>query len=214
MAAIIPPVTFCSEVAEFFLGRELGVSRSTRWVSRPTLHARAGKKHGSLAELMGYKPLMHSTTGIAVVTLGLILLMPASAQMQVGGNLASGPPLDLFLEITTGDDGPALSVSEFELITGEYYRLNVTSDGVENWRLEVTDLLQNSHLRIVTISEIEVHLQSLVFRAIEFDVAGSARFSFTPVRTGTFEFSVGDTPSGRRRRGGEGRVALGRFVVE
>ena len=156
--------------------------------------------------------------GVAIATLGLTLF-PATVQPQVGGNLNAPPPLDIFLEITTGPDGPILSVTEFTLITGEYYRLNITSDGGEMWRVEVNDLLQNSHLRVVTINEIEVHLQSMTFRAIEFDVAGSAQFSFTPIRTGTHEFSVGDVPSGRRRRieAGEqveGRIALGRFIVE
>ncbi|MCE2542013.1 MAG: hypothetical protein J4F30_01020 [Acidobacteria bacterium] len=145
-------------------------------------------------------------------------LLPAlaatTAFAQVGGNLAAGPPLDIHLEITTGSDGPELAPASFDLTTGEYYRLNVTSDGVETWRLEVNDLLRNSHLRIVTINEIEVHLQALAFRGIEFDVGGTAQFSFTPIRTGTFEFTVGDTPSVRRQRADGGRTAVGRFVVE
>ncbi len=156
--------------------------------------------------------------GTAIAALGLTLF-PVTVQPQVGGNLAAGPPLDIFLEITTGPDGPILSTTEFTLITGEYYRLNITSDGGEMWRLEVNDLLHNSHLRIVTIAEIEVHLQSMAFHAIEFDVAGSAQFSFTPIRPGTYEFRVEDVPSTRRRRSEAGeqtesRTALGRFIVE
>ena len=150
---------------------------------------------------------------LALTTLGLTLA-PAAPLAQVGGNLTAGPPVELHLDLTTGSDGPLLSATEFELVTGEYYRLNVTSDGVETWRLEVDELLRNSHLRIVTINGIEVHLQALAFRGIEFDVAGTAQFSFTPIRTGTFPFTVGDTPSETRRRGGTGRVAHGRFVVE
>lgn len=150
---------------------------------------------------------------LGFATLGL-LLAPAAPQAQVGGNLAAGPPVELHLDVATGPDGPRLSVPEFELVTGEYYRLNVTSDGLETWRLEVDELLRNAHLRLVTISGIEVHLQSLAFRGIEFDVAGTARFSFTPIRTGAFTFTVGDTPSAARRRGGAGRIARGRFIVE
>ncbi|SVD01427.1 uncharacterized protein METZ01_LOCUS354281, partial [marine metagenome] len=88
---------------------------------------------------------------VVIVTLGLALF-PALGLSQVGGNLAAGPPLDLDLEVTTGPDGPILSVSRFELVTGEYYRFNVTSDGEQSWRLEVDELLRNSHLRIVTIN--------------------------------------------------------------
>ena len=150
---------------------------------------------------------------IVVASCGLALAAP-TAHAQVGGNLAAGPPLDIHLEITTGPDGPVLSTTEFDLVTGEYYRLNVTSDGVEPWRLEVDDLLSNSHLRIVTINGIEVHLQALAFRAIEFDVGGTAQFSFTPIRTGTFEFAVGDVPSVRRQRADGGRTTGGTFTVE
>ena len=150
---------------------------------------------------------------IVVASCGLAVAA-ATTHAQVGGNLAAGPPLDIHLEIATSPDGPVLSTTEFDLVTGEYYRLNVTSDGVEPWRLEVDDLLSNSHLRIVTINGIEVHLQALAFRAIEFDVGGTAQFSFTPIRTGTFEFAVGDVPSVRRQRADGGRTATGTFTVE
>ena len=150
-----------------------------------------------------------------VASCGLALaLAAAGAQAQVGGNLAAGPPLDIHLEITTSPDGPVLSTAEFNLVTGEYYRLNITSDGTESWRLEVDDLLRNSHLSLVTINGIEVHLQALAFRAIEFDVGGTAQFSFTPIRTGTFGFTVGDVPSVRRQRADGGRSVNGTFTVE
>ena len=151
---------------------------------------------------------------IVVATCGLALaLAAASAHAQVGGNLAAGPPLDVHLDIATGPDGPRLSSSGFDLVTGEYYRLNVTSDGAEPWRLEVDDLLRNAHLRLVTINGIEVHLQALAFRAIEFDVGGTVQFSFTPIRTGSFEFTVGDVPSVRRERADGGRTVSGTFTV-
>jgi hypothetical protein len=138
-------------------------------------------------------------------------------EAQVGGNLAAPPPVDLYLEISTGPEGPVLEPSEFELVTGEYYRLNVTADGRRDWRLEVDALLQNSHLRLLTIEGIEVHLQALAFRAIEFDVAGTASFSFTPIRPGDYAFFVGDVPSAEAQpigtSGPRGRVRYGRFVV-
>ena len=151
---------------------------------------------------------------LVVASCGVALALAATpARAQVGGNLAAGPPLDIHLEIATTPDGPSLSTADVELVTGEYYRLNVTSDGAEPWRLEVDDLLRNSHLRLVTINGIEVHLQALAFRALEFDVGGTVQFSFTPVRTGTFEFTVGDDPSVRRQRADGGRTVTGTFTV-
>ena len=151
---------------------------------------------------------------IVVATCGFVLALAApAAHAQVGGNLAAGPPLDIHLEISSGPDGPVLSTAEIELVTGEYYRLNVTSDGAEPWRLVVDDLLRSSHLRLVTINGIEVHLQAMAFRAIEFDVGGTAQFSFTPIRTGAFGFMVGDVPSVQRRREDGGRTVTGTFTV-
>jgi hypothetical protein len=156
--------------------------------------------------------------------LGLALL-PALTHAQVGGNLAAGPPVDLFVEISTGPNGePVLSRKEFKLITGEYYRFNIhcpdVTDDLVGWRVEVTDLLSNSHLRVVSVGDIEIHLQGLTFRAIECDEIGSARFSFVPIRPGTYDLHVGNVPLAVGRPAGAagvqatGKHVLGRFIVE
>jgi hypothetical protein len=144
---------------------------------------------------------------------------PASA--QVGGNLAALPAVELRLDITTSADGrPVLSQSEFRITTGDYYRMNVKSDGKAVWRMEAPALLENSHLRIVTIAGIEVQLQSMVFRAIEFDAAGEAKFTFTPIRPGTYEMTISNDPrSVGRPIGAEGvsanaKTAVAKFIVQ
>jgi hypothetical protein len=162
----------------------------------------------------------------AAITAGLLITLlavglPAGLDSQVGGSLIEFPPRDLKLAITETPDGkPILSQAEFKLITGEYYRLNVISTGETDWRLELPDLLQNSHLRVVTINGIEVHLQALVFRAIEFDQPGSASFSFTPIAPGRYAFTVGRNPIAQGLARGQAgiqeadRRAEGVFVVE
>jgi hypothetical protein len=151
--------------------------------------------------------------------------MPAKRpDAQVGGNLAAGPPIDIFVEITTSADGaPVLSQQAFELITGEYYRFNISCPDVKDdytgWRIEVTELLANSHLRVVSVGDIEIHLQGLTFRAIECDEVGSARFSFVPIRPGTYDLQVGNVPIVAGRPIGEtgtqatGKHVRGRFIV-
>jgi hypothetical protein len=159
---------------------------------------------------------MRKLLEVAVAVLGLTIIQ---GHAQVGGNLAGGRPVDLHLSITTTPTGPVVSPTEFELNTGKYYRLNTTSQGDPDWRLEWPDLLQNSHLRVLTISGIEVHLQAMVFRAIEFDTPGTASFSFTPIRPGTYTFTVGDNPialglpAGQAGVQNPGRRAEGRFIV-
>jgi hypothetical protein len=152
----------------------------------------------------------------------LLYWIPCSVSSQVGGSLIEFPPLDIYLEITESADGqPQLSVSELRLITGEYYRLNISSSGATDWRLEMPELLQNSHLRVVTVNQgIEIHLQSLVFRAIEFDEPGTVSMSFTVIVPGTYSFTVGRNPIAQGlARGTAGvqeadRRAEGRFIVE
>jgi hypothetical protein len=159
----------------------------------------------------------------AVLTLVALCTLPCAA--QVGGNLAQYPPTDLNLRVTTGPDGdPLLSQEEFQLVTGDYYRLNLSCPDVEGdlsgWRLEIADLLQNSHLRLVSVGDVEIHLQGLTFRAIECDEAGSARVSFVPIRPGTYDLYVGNVPLAVGRPIGEagvqgkGKYVIGRFVVK
>lgn len=146
----------------------------------------------------------------------------APATAQVGGNLVAYPPVDISIEIATNKDGaPVLSKSEFDLITGEYYCFIFKSDGKKDWRVELPDLLQNSHLRVVTINEVEVHLQGLMFRAIEFDnKANTASFTLTPIRPGDYQLYVGPNPLSIDRPPGEAGVqpgakaAFGKFHVK
>jgi len=128
------------------------------------------------------KALLQTT----VAALGLVLV-PALTHAQDGGNLAAGPPVDIFVEISTSPNGePVLSLKEFKLITGEYYRFNINCPDITHdlvgWRVEVTDLLSNSHLRVLSVGDIEIHLQGLTFRAIECDEIGSAQFRPDPPR--------------------------------
>lgn len=131
----------------------------------------------------------------------------AALAQQESGRLGTPPPEDVFLEITLADDGSiGLSQSEFNLAWGGYYRFNLIcpAAGVENeagvsfWAEE---LWQNSHLRIVSVSdresgfqevpEINFHLQGLQIRMIDCEGLGlAARFSFFPMRKGTFPFTV------------------------
>lgn len=159
---------------------------------------------------------MQTFLGTATIALGFTVL---PAQAQDDGNLRAGRRSELQLSITTTPNGPVVSPDTFELITGKYYRLNITSEGDPDWRLELPDLLQNSHLRLVTINGIEIHLQGMVFRAIEFDQPGKASLTFTPVRPGTYKFTVGQNPIALGLAAGQAgiqnpnRRAEGRFIV-
>jgi len=121
---------------------------------------------------------------------GALALVPAAALAQVGGNLAAPPAEPLTIEISGA--GPTLSQTMFELVTGDYYRLTLTSDGAGEFMFRAPDLLSNSHLRLVVINDVEVHLEGMSFQGIEFDGAGTAAFSFVPIRPGEYTFTIGD----------------------
>jgi hypothetical protein len=140
-----------------------------------------------------------------------LLLLFITAQAQEPGVIAAGAPQDIFLEVTTGPNGePVLSADEFQLVTGGYYRFNFVcpdaQDDATGFHFEATALLANSHLRVVSVNDIEIHMQGLSFRAIECDEVGAARFSFHPIRAGTYELYVRDHSDPPQE-------AFGRFVV-
>ena len=162
-----------------------------------------------------------------VYRLGCLLVwmtFSAHAHEKSAGNLAQYPPLEIDITISTKEDGaPKLEPKEIELLTGKYYRLNIhcpdVRDDITGWRVEMTELLRNVHLRLVTVGDIEIHLQGLSFNAIECDEVGSAHVSFVPIRPGLFELYVGNVPSALGRPIGQaglqkgGKFVLGRFKV-
>ena len=90
------------------------------------------------------------------------------------GNLAQYPPERIGLTITTANNGrPELQPEELMLNSGQYYRLTLdcpdVRDDLVGWRIEMPEFLNNAHLRLVTVGDIEVHLQGLSFNAIECD---------------------------------------------
>src|SRR5215510_1201888 len=98
----------------------------------------------------------------------------APAQPPVSGMIVTGAPKEVKLEVKTGAQGePILSATEFRLVLGSYYRFNfICTDAKSDdtgFHLEIADLLANSHLRVVSINQIEVYLQGQTFRAIECD---------------------------------------------
>jgi len=131
--------------------------------------------------------------------------------MALSVSAQPAPLEELFLEVVAGQDGkPTISQDEFRLAKNEYYRLNfVCADDADGtgFQFESVSLLSNSHLRVVSAEGQEIHMQGLSFHALQCDEAGTIRFSFYPVRSGTFEFTVQDHAE-------PANIIKGRFVVE
>lgn len=131
------------------------------------------------------------TTGVAAA--GLFALTASTSAQEI----ILGAPVDIFLNVTTGATGqPTPDQTEIVLNLGAYYRLNLVCPDAQNddtgFHFEMNDLLANSHLRVVSVQDIEIYMQGMSFRAIECDEAGAARFSFHPMRRGVYEIYIRD----------------------
>jgi hypothetical protein len=116
------------------------------------------------------------------------------------GNLASNATRLPNMAINSVD--LTLSITDFTVETGKYYRWSIIHDGREEMQLVAPDLFRNSWINQVVINDLEV--QPMGLYAVEFDDEGQIDIWFVPIRPGSFEFWI----DGYRERG-----LKGKFVV-
>ena len=77
---------------------------------------------------------MNAPTWITASLLAALAMPAAALAQQQSGTVGRGAPEDVFLEVTQGTDGLALSADEFHFALGGYYRFNLIcpAAGVEN----------------------------------------------------------------------------------
>jgi hypothetical protein len=101
-----------------------------------------------------------------------------------GDSLSTGAtPIEL--NIDTGK--LAYSQTEFQLETGKAYRLDVTSDGLEELGVMAPELFQNSWINQLVIDDLEVKTNGAP-SSVEFDDEGTISISFVPIRPGNYSF--------------------------
>ena len=132
----------------------------------------------------------------AAIGLGLLLASPAMAE----GNLAANGE-DLKLDINTID--LKFSQTEWTLETGQYYRIDITSDGNEEIAVVAPELWRNSWINQVVVNDLEVTPYGLY--SVEFDDAGTFTIGFVPIRPGEYDIYV---------PGYENRGLKGKFIVK
>jgi hypothetical protein len=139
--------------------------------------------------------------GGAVALSGVALL---SSRASAKGNLAHDPVHLPELKIDTVD--LKFSQAEYQLETGKYYWLTISSDGEE----EDIAFMAPKFFSSCWIDQVvsgddnvnEVHAQSIY--SLEFDGEGSMIVQFIPIRQGEFPFFV---------EGYENKGLSGKFVV-
>lgn len=99
--------------------------------------------------------------------------------------------------------GAMNSAGTYQLKSGGYYRIKITSDGTQEQAIEAPGLFRNVWVNEVVINEIEV--RPLGLDSIEWDDEGTAEISFIAVTPGTYDL---------RLRGTTGDTQKATFVVE
>lgn len=130
----------------------------------------------------------------AAVSLALV-----AAPVLAEGNLAS-KPVDLPELKLTAD--LQMSQTEYQLETGKYYRIDITSDGEEEFAWMAPELFRNVWVNQVVVNDLEIKAADIY--SLEFDAAGTFNLTFVPLRPGRYEFYVD---------GYQDKGMLGAFVV-
>jgi hypothetical protein len=130
----------------------------------------------------------------ATAVVATLLAAPAMVQAQVGGNLAATPAERLELGLTGA--GPTLSANTFELVTGDYYRLTITTDGGAEVLFTSPGLFQNSWMNQIVVAGMEIKLWGggAAIAGVEVGEGGpgDVQINFVPVRPGEYPFYLGE----------------------
>ena len=138
-----------------------------------------------------------------VITLAAAALLGLSgAAHAVGGDLAS-LPVPLELQVGTGDNGFGMEPNEFQMQTGQAYRLTIQAVGWHECNWEAPSFFKNTWIRKIEAGNMEIKVAYLY--ELEMDMDGEVEVFFVPIRPGTYNFGC---------RGLEDRGMTGTFVVE
>jgi hypothetical protein len=138
----------------------------------------------------------------------LMLLLLVAVPVSVGTALAKGDLATRAIRLdplVLGNDQTDffMSVKEYKLETGRYYRWKVEASGKREYNLVAPEFWRNAWIRQIAVGEMEI--KTPVLEELDFDGAGSLEVFFVPIRTGIYEFRV---------RGLEQRGMTGKLIVE
>jgi len=124
---------------------------------------------------------------VFALMLGMFLFSSVS-QAQTAGLLSGGaerlPPITLSV-------GQPIAEAPYELVSGEYYRLEIVCDGSGELAIGGSDFFRNIWVDEVVINDIEV--RPLGLSSLEFDDEGSAEIKFIAIRPGRYELRIPGT---------------------
>ena len=134
-------------------------------------------------------------TAVFTLLLALALSAPAARAHELGfagllGNVQKLEPITL-------SSGKPLAEKPYELVSGQYYRLDIVADGSAELAISGAEFFRNVWVDEVVINEIEV--RPLGVDSLEFDDEGTATISFVTIRPGTFVLRIPGTTGETQR---------------
>lgn len=112
------------------------------------------------------------------------------------GRLYEFPSTPVELDIIGA--GGIVDVSEFDLETGVYYQLVLTSDGAAEVEFSSPDLFNNSWVNQINIDDAEIKMWGDTFKAIEVGEEGpnTVSVTFLIIRPGEYAFYLNGEEAG------------------
>lgn len=120
---------------------------------------------------------------LASTAVGLAALCPGTSRAE--GDLATKPIELETLVLGTDMIGFNVSVKEYNLETGQAYRLLIKASGHKEYAMVAPDFFNNIWLRKVEAGGLEIKATALY--ELEFEDEGEAELFFVPIRPGTYE---------------------------
>lgn len=137
-------------------------------------------------------------------TILLVLALSALGSVALAkGDLATRPTRLEPLVLGNAQSDFFMSVKEYKLETGKYYRWKVEASDKREYNLVAPEFWRNAWILQVAVGKVEIKTGTL--EELDFDGAGAIEVFFVPIRTGTYEFRV---------RGLEQRGMVGKLIVE
>jgi hypothetical protein len=99
--------------------------------------------------------------------------------------------------------GAMASGGPYQLQSGGYYRIDISSDGTQEIAIEAPGLFRNVWVNEAVINDIEV--RPLGLDSIEFDDAGTVSLSFVAITPGQYDIRI---------RGTEGATQRAEFTIQ
>ena len=136
-------------------------------------------------------------------TLAAAALLAFSGTAQAAGGDLASLPVPLEMQVGTGDNGFGIEPNEFQMQTGQAYRLTIQAVGWHECNWEAPSFFKNAWIRKIEAGNMEIKVAYLY--ELEMDMDGEVEVFFVPIRPGTYNFGC---------RGLEDRGMTGTFVVE